>query len=180
MKNCEKMTLFIYFVIFFFLSSFTTSIYKRYANISSLKKAIKEYKNYISNFKQNNKIPADFNEYNDYDEEPGNDWTYDEHGNVIYGKGFVGAPRRPASHIALTCNQFLRKYMVFDKKTRLAILTRKKQKTFNEPLEKLIYLLYKHETSKTLFHLENDLRQYAKTYVPVCSTNDVCPANFFC
>ena len=42
----------------------------------------------------------------DYDPEPGNDFTYDEHGNVIYGRGYIGPPRRPM-YYGLDVNNFL-------------------------------------------------------------------------
>jgi hypothetical protein len=38
----------------------------------------------------------------DYDPEPGNDFTYDEHGNVIYGIGFVNTTFHH-EHAILAC-----------------------------------------------------------------------------
>lgn len=58
----------------------------------------------------------------DFDPEPGNDFTYDSHGNIIYGKGYIGAKRLPHRTIGLDAIDFTDKYVKIDEKIRLEFL----------------------------------------------------------
>jgi hypothetical protein len=58
----------------------------------------------------------------DFDSEPGNDFTYDTHGNIIYGKGYIGAKRLPHRSIGLDAMDFTDKYVKIDDKIRLDFL----------------------------------------------------------
>jgi hypothetical protein len=54
--------------------------------------------------------------------EPGNDFIYDSHGNIIYGKGYIGAKRLPHKSSGLDAIDFTDKYVKIDDKIRLDFL----------------------------------------------------------
>ena len=54
--------------------------------------------------------------------EPGNDFIYDNHGNIIYGKGYIGAKRLPHKSSGLDAIDFTDKYVEIDDKIRLDFL----------------------------------------------------------
>ena len=54
----------------------------------------------------------------DYDSEPGRDFTYDDHGNVIYGRGYIGAPRLPCRSLGLDSRDFVDKYIKINEEIR--------------------------------------------------------------
>jgi len=54
--------------------------------------------------------------------EPGNDFIYDSHGNIIYGKGYIGAKRLPHKSSGLDAIDFTDKYVEIDDKIRLDFL----------------------------------------------------------
>jgi hypothetical protein len=58
----------------------------------------------------------------DYDPENGNDYTIDDHGNIIYGKGYIGAKLLPKQHLGLSVDDFITKYLNFEEKIRLEYL----------------------------------------------------------
>lgn len=72
--------------------------------------------------KEDDEKSINYRKYYDYDPEPGNDFTYDEHGNVIYGIGFCGAPRQPFYMYGMSPNKFIEKYTSVDKKYRKRFL----------------------------------------------------------
>jgi hypothetical protein len=47
----------------------------------------------------------------EFDEEPGRDFIRDDHGNIIYGFGYIGAPLLPWSNIGLTPVSFIKFYL---------------------------------------------------------------------
>lgn len=95
----------------------------------------------------------------DYDPEPGNDFTYDEHGNVIYGCGFVGAPRLPFYLYGLNVNDFIGKYLQIDKLDRLSFLE-KLPDNLSEELKELCVILknYENDEDNKVFH--NSLERF--------------------
>jgi len=52
----------------------------------------------------------------EFDEESGRDFIIDEHGNIIYGFGYIGAPLLPWSNIGLTPVNFIKFYLSQEKR----------------------------------------------------------------
>lgn len=59
-----------------------------------------------------------FRKYHEFDDEPGRDFIRDEHGNVIYGFGYTGAPLLPWSHFGLSPVEFIKFYKTVSKEER--------------------------------------------------------------
>lgn len=100
-----------------------------------------------------------------YDREPGNDFTYDNHGNVIYGKGFIGAPRLPLKQFGINVSSFLNVYLSFNKNIRLNVL-KKLQKHKNSEIRTIrkILVIYD-DLKKNKKELENKLNNYTISLV---------------
>ena len=95
----------------------------------------------------------------DYDPEPGNDFTYDEHGNVIYGIGFVGAPRRPYYVLGLNVDDFIGSYLQIDKRIRQTFFE-KLPDDLSKQLKDLCVILrhYENDEDNKVFH--NSLERF--------------------
>ena len=102
----------------------------------------------------------------DYDPEPGNDFTYDEHGNVIYGRGYIGPPRRPM-YYGLDVNNFLEEYLKIDKISRVLYLN-SPDKDIRDELQILITILRIYEENDN----KNRLKQNLKRFMRFCLPNE--------
>lgn len=166
----------LFFPVLFFAGLITT-IYKRYKDIQRIKKEIIRFQRYQKYFQEHVKKPTStFSDQEDahyeYSEEAGNDFTYDDHGNVLYGKGFVGAPRLPFKGVAINSNRFIQVYMSFDKKLRQDLLKNFESyynpEFHNKIFDKLLQLrdvLLRVEEKQSYIYLSNDIKSFAKYFV---------------
>ena len=101
----------------------------------------------------------------DYDSEPGRDFTYDDHGNVIYGRGYIGAPRLPCRSLGLDAREFVKKYIEFDEQIRLDFLNEDKI-IYSYELNLIKFILEDYEKDKNKEILIKRLDDVAKKYIP--------------
>jgi hypothetical protein len=101
----------------------------------------------------------------DYDPEPGNDFTYDEHGNIIYGIGFIGAPRIPMRQYGLNVDDFIEEYLKIDKNIRLSFLD-KPFDNYSDRIKNLIGILRHYEQDKDNKTFFNSLEMYVADNLP--------------
>ncbi len=101
----------------------------------------------------------------DYDHEPGNDFTYDEHGNIIYGIGFIGAPRIPMRQYGLNVDDFIEEYLKIDKNIRLSFLD-KPSDNYSDRIKNLIGILRHYEQDKDNKTFFNSLEMYVADNLP--------------
>ncbi len=105
----------------------------------------------------------------DYNPEPGNDFTYDEHGNVFYGRGFVGGPRLPSRSLGLDSRDFVEKYIKINQEIRLNFLNEEDEKLSYE-LNLIKFILQDYEKDKDKDKdkdsLIKRLDKVAKKYIP--------------
>jgi hypothetical protein len=104
------------------------------------------------------------NERYDYDPEHGNDFTYDEHGNVIYGRGYIGPPRRPM-HYGLDVKNFLEEYLKIDKISRVLYLN-SPDKDISDELKVLITILRIYEENDNKNRLKENLKRFVRFCLP--------------
>ena len=102
----------------------------------------------------------------DYDPEPGNDFTYDEHGNVIYGRGYIGPSRIPM-YYGLDINNFFTEYIKIDKISRVLYLN-SPNKDISDELQILITILRIYEENNN----KNKLKQNLKRFMRFCLPNE--------
>ena len=102
----------------------------------------------------------------DYNPEPGNDFTYDEHGNVFYGRGFVGAPRLPCRSLGLDAREFVKKYIEFDEQIRLDFLNKDNDSNLSYELTLIKFILEDYEKDKDKESLIKRLDEIARRYIP--------------
>ena len=105
-----------------------------------------------------------FRDY-DYDPEPGNDFTYDDHGNVIYGRGHVGAPRLPFRQYGMNVKDFLQEYIKIEEQTRTIFLKNPESKTCDE-IKVLTTILNIYEQDKDKDKLEINLNKFVRYCLP--------------
>ena len=101
----------------------------------------------------------------DFDPEPGNDFTYDEHGNVIYGCGFVGAPRLPFYEYGMDVNEFIDKYLQTNKEIRTNLLNNLPVNVSNKIIN-LTHILQIYENNQDKHELENSLDRFLADNLP--------------
>ncbi len=101
----------------------------------------------------------------DYDPEPGNDFTYDEHGNVIYGIGFIGAPRIPMRQYGLNVDDFIKEYLKIDKNVRLSFLN-KPSDNYTDRIRNLVVILKHYEENQDNQIFFNSLEMYVADNLP--------------
>ena len=101
----------------------------------------------------------------DYNPEPGNDFTYDEHGNVFYGRGFVGAPRLPCRSLGLDSRDFVDKYIKINEEIRLNVLNEDNHELSYE-LNLIKFILQDYEKDKDKESLIKRLDKIARRYIP--------------
>lgn len=102
----------------------------------------------------------------DYDPEPGNDFTYDEHGNVIYGCGFCGAPRLPFRDYGMNVRDFIKTYLTIDEKDRLNFLDNPLSNNISERLDTIISYLRTYENNKDKVELTSKLDEFVLDCLP--------------
>jgi hypothetical protein len=104
----------------------------------------------------------------DYDPEPGNDFTYDEHGNVKYGIGFCGAPRLPFYMYGMSPNKFIEKYTSIDKKYRIHFLENLDRNIYQVCPEVILICDFCKifESDEDKQYLIIHLNRFAKNYLP--------------
>jgi hypothetical protein len=93
------------------------------------------------------------------------DFIYDEHGNVIYGFGFSGAPRLPRKNMGMNVDDFAGNYIKVKKYIRKNfLLTLEKTDTTKE--EKLIIIALKsYEDNNSMDELITKLNDIAVKHV---------------
>jgi hypothetical protein len=93
------------------------------------------------------------------------DFIYDEHGNVIYGFGFSGAPRLPRKNMGMNVDDFVGNYIKVKKYIRKNfLLTLEKTDTTKE--EKLIIIVLKsYEDNNSMDELITKLNGIAVKHV---------------
>jgi len=101
----------------------------------------------------------------DYNPEPGNDFTYDEHGNVFYGRGFVGGIRLPSRSLGLDSRDFVEKYIKINQEIRLNFLNEEDEKLSYE-LNLIKFILQDYEKDKDKESLIKRLDKLARRYIP--------------
>lgn len=101
----------------------------------------------------------------DYDPEPGNDFTYDEHGNVIYGRGFIGAPRRPYHLSGLNVDDFIGSYLRIDKNIRNTFL-KNLHDDLSQQLKDLCVILNNYEIDEDNKVFHNSLERFIADNLP--------------
>lgn len=97
--------------------------------------------------------------------ERGMDFIYDEHGNVIYGFGFSGAPRLPRKNMGMNVDDFINNYIKVKKYIRKNFLDTL-EKADNKPEEKLIIAALKsYEYTNSMDELTAKLNEIAVKHV---------------
>jgi len=132
----------------FILTGFIISCYKRYQEFQRIKNSLNYFRKVREYFILENKETEKENKYNTQ-LEPGNDFYYDEHGNVIYGKNYIGAPRRPDTTKGMSFNVFKKLYFSIDKSIRRRTLNNLK-KTLSDKthyLSSLLNILQEYENN---------------------------------
>jgi hypothetical protein len=105
-----------------------------------------------------------YHEYHEFDEEPGRDFIRDEHGNVIYGFGYTGAPLIPWSHFGLSPVEFIKFYKSVNKLERQSFI--KDYTTQTDEMKYIIKLLKTFESSESSEKLLQELNKLAKECAP--------------
>jgi len=100
-----------------------------------------------------------------YDPEPGNDFTYDEHGNVIYGIGHVGAPRLPMRQYGLSVEDFMHEYLQIDKISRLLFVNNSND-YLNDDYKILQTILTIYEKDENKNKLRENLKKFMRYCLP--------------
>ena len=148
--------------------SFAQSCVRRYNSIKKIERDLKLFRHSRQYYIEGNNIQnlSDYADKDNYIEEPGNDFTYDEHGNINYGKKYVGAPRLPMESRGITCKVFLRNYFIFAKSIRLKTLTELKinKENIHSSLYDLVIVLYDFEKQQNLLY-KDLLEHMLMTYV---------------
>lgn len=141
----------------FFIASIINSIYKRYKDIQIIKKSISRFRSMRRYYDEENKELRERNK-NDLELDSGNDFSYDEHGNVMYGEKYVGAPRLPDRTRGLTYENFKKMYFSFDEKIRAKIINDIRDNiNINSYLFLLIDILSEYEHKHSYIFEENVL-----------------------
>lgn len=116
----------------------------------------------------NNEIP--FQKYYEFDNEPGRDFIRDEHGNVIYGFGYTGAPLLPWSHFGISPVEFIKFYKSVSKEERQDFIKHYIPQTYEMcyiiNLLKTFELSELSELSKNEENLLQELKKFAKECAP--------------
>ena len=135
---------------------------------SSHKFKIEEEKEDEPEDEKNEETSINYRRNYDYDPEPGNDFTYDEHGNVIYGIGFCGAPRLPFYMYGMSPNKFIEKYTSVDKKYRKRFLENLDRNFYQVCPEVIIICDFckDFENNEDKEYLIIHLNRFAKNYLP--------------
>lgn len=105
-----------------------------------------------------------FRKYHEFDDEPGRDFIRDEHGNVIYGFGYTGAPLLPWCHLGLSPVEFIKFYKSINKEERQGFI-----KDYNPQTDEMRYiidLLKSFEFSEKEENLLQELNKFAKECAP--------------
>lgn len=113
----------------------------------------------------------------DYDSEHGNDFTYDEHGNVIYGRGYIGPPRKPM-YYGLDVNNFLEEYIKIDKISRILYLN-SSDKDISDEVKILITILRIYEENYNKNKLKENLRRFVRFCLPYEKRTDEFQLKYF-
>lgn len=146
--------------------SFAQSCIKRYNHVKKIERALKHFTQARIYYIEENNIQylSDYADKDNYVEEPGNDFMYDEHGNINYGKNYIGAKRLPISSRGINCKTFLKNYLTFSKQIRLKTLNNLKNKYIHSSLLELVLVLYNFENQQNILY--NDLIEHIlMTYV---------------
>lgn len=97
----------------------------------------------------------------------GLDFTYDEHGNVIYGSEFCGAPILPSKRYGLTVKDFINKYFDINTEIRLKFF-KEHPNNLSEDIKTLINILKKYENNKNELIIK--LNKFVNDYYPNTET----------
>lgn len=105
-------------------------------------------------------MSLNFRDY-DYDPEPGNDFTYDDHGNVIYGRGFVGAPRLPFKQYGMNVKDFIQEYIKIEQEIRTRFFKNPESNLCDE-MKVLSTILTIYEQDRDKDKLEINLNKFVR------------------
>lgn len=98
--------------------------------------------------------------------EPGNDYIIDQHGNIIYGDGYIGAYILPKSG-GIKTRDFLDFYFTINEHTRKMLLQTLPRKQIDPNIEFIVSILEKYENKKfSTKELTTHLLNFAKECVP--------------
>jgi len=148
--------------------SFAQSCIRRYNYVKKIERALKHYRQARQYYIEENNIHyiSDYADKDNYVVEPGNDFMYDEHGNINYGKNYVGAKRLPMTSRGVNCKIFLKNYFTFSKQIRTKTLNNLKnnKENIHPSLLDLVLVLYNFENQQNILY--NDLIEHMiMTYV---------------
>lgn len=148
--------------------SFAQSCIRRYNFVKKIERSLKHFRQARQYYIEENNIQylSDYADKDNYVEEPGNDFMYDEHGNINYGKNYVGAQRLPMSSRGINCKTFLKNYFNFSKQIRWKTLNNLKnnKENIHPSLLDLVIVLYNFENQQNILY--NDLIEHMiMTYV---------------
>lgn len=101
----------------------------------------------------------------DFDEEPGRDYKIDEHGNIVYGCGYVGAPILPRRNLGICPKEFCKEYVFIKKTNRFKIFTKVLKNTSCEYIKELIDLLIDYEKTTPDFDKPESLISILERHV---------------
>jgi hypothetical protein len=151
-------------VLTFFLASIINSAYKRYKYIQLVKNSIIRFRAVRRYFDNENKEIRERNKH-DLELESGNDFSYDKHGNVVYGENYIGAPRLPNNSRGLTYGNFKRMYFSFDEKIRVKVIENIRDNLdVNSCLFRLVDILCEYE-HKESYSFEKNVFLYLRETV---------------
>jgi hypothetical protein len=115
-------------------------------------------------------IDSDYEEKNDQFKnkdniEEGNDYTIDKHGNIIYGKNYIGALLLPKQSLGLTVDKFIENYLNIEKNIRLEFISNENRNYIpNYYINCIINTLDEYEKNKDLSYLQSNLDNMISRY----------------
>ena len=114
----------------------------------------------------------------DYDPEPGNDFTYDDHGNVIYGRGHIGAPRLPFRQYGMNVKDFLQEYLKIEQEIR-TLFFKNPSSNVSDEIKVLTTILNIYEEDKDKDKLEINLNKFVRYCLPNERRTDYLQIKYF-